>query len=84
MKNRSYTYWGVPIPRDFTYYVMFYRCSNCHEQYIQDVPKGSGALGNGGRCPKCGVKDNGTFSYRDNCHAEWRNYPLTTTQVVRT
>jgi len=38
-------------------YFMRYRCCNCGKEFDRVLLKGTKALGQGGECPHCGVKD---------------------------
>jgi len=45
------------IKLDANQYAVDYRCPNCGVLMTKAVQKGTVALGKGGHCPNCGVKD---------------------------
>lgn len=44
------------MPEETTY-IMSYRCHNCNMRFQKGVPMGVRAIGQGGCCPYCGVRD---------------------------
>jgi len=43
---------------DLNHYAIEFLCANCGHRYEVQIRKGVPAVGQGGPCPKCGVRDN--------------------------